>query len=254
MKQKNLKIIVVTIALSIIGALFFWQTTFTPAIVEAQTETGINANLPRTITVVGEGTVNVEPDTAQVNVGVEIVEADIKLANTKATETIDAIVAALQAQGVNNQNLQTSSLNIWLERPYTPEGAPSDQVLYHVSNQVNVTIRDLNKVGAILDAVIQAGANNMYGVTFKVADPSILKSDTRSQAMTDARTKAEELAKLAGVELGDIISVSEIIGSGGGSFYNNTQFRAEGLGGGGGGITPGELEMTTQLQVVFSVK
>lgn len=253
MKHHNLKIIAAMVALTIIGTLFFWQTTFAPTTVEAQTETGVNADLPRTITVVGEGTVNVEPDTAQINIGVEIVETDIKMANTKATETIDAIVAALQAQGVNNQNLQTSNLNIWIERPYSPEGAPNDQVLYHVTNQVNVTIRDLNKVGAILDAVIQAGANNMYGVTFKVADPSALKSDTRSQAIDDARAKAEELAQLAGVELGDVISVSEIIGSGSGSLYTNTQFRAEGLGG-GGGITPGELQMTTQLQVVYGVE
>lgn len=253
MKNHNLKIITATIAFLIIGALFFWQSTFNSATVEAQTESQTNGALPKTITVVGEGTVNVEPDTAQVNIGVEIVEPDVKTANTKATETIDAIIAALQAQGINNQNLQTSNLNIWIERPYTPEGAPSDRALYHVSNQVNVTIRDLSKVGAILDAAIQAGANNMYGVTFKLADPSTLESDTRSQAIDDARAKAEELAQLAGVELGDVISVSEVIGSGSGSFYN-TQFSAEGLGGGGGGITPGELQMTTQLQVVFSVK
>jgi len=255
MKHNNLKIIAAMVALTIIGTLLLWQTVFTPTPVEAQTETGANANLSRTITVVGEGTENVEPDTAQVNIGVEIVETDIKLANSKASETIDAIVAALQAQGVNNQNLQTSSLNIWIERPYDPaEGTPSDRVLYHVSNQVNVTIRDLSKVGAILDAVIQAGANNMYGVTFKVADPSVLESDTRNQAMDDARAKAEELAKLAGLKLGDVISVSEIIGSGTGGLYNNTQFKAEGLGGGGGGITPGQLQMTTQLQVVYSVQ
>ena len=254
MKHYNLKIIAAMIVLTIIGTLLFWQTALTPATVEAQTETEASVNLPRTITVVGEGTVNVEPDTAQVNVGVEIVEADIKMANSKATETIDAIMAALQTQGVNNQNLQTSSLNIWIERPYTSEGTPSDRVLYHVTNQVNVTIRDLSRVGAILDAVIQAGANNMYGVTFKVADPSVLESDTRNQAMEDARVKAEELAKLAGVTLGDVVSVSEVIGNGSGSLYTNTQFRAEGLGGGGGGITPGELQMTTQLQVVYSVK
>ena len=140
MKHSNLTIIAATIALTIIGTLLFWHAAFTPTTVEAQTEAGTIANLPRTITVVGEGTVNVEPDTAQVNVGVEIVEADIRMANSKATETIDAIVTALKAQGVNNQNLQTASLNIWIERPYTPEGAPSDRVLYHVSNQVSVTI------------------------------------------------------------------------------------------------------------------
>lgn len=150
--------------------------------------------------------------------------------------------------------MQTANLNIWIERPYTPEGIPSDQILYHVSNQVSMTISDLSKMGAILDAAIQAGANNMYGVSFKVADPSTLESDTRSKAMTDAQAKAEELAKLAGVELDKIISVSEIIGIGSDSFYNNTKFAAEGLGGGGGGITPGELQMTTQLQVVFSIK
>jgi len=125
-----------------------------------------------------------------------------------------------------------------------------------VSNQVAVTIRDLETVGTVLDAAIEAGANNIYGVTFSLADPSQVESGARKEAVADAQAKAKELAALNDVEVGDVVSVSEVIGGGGGYYAGGIREAAvaAGMGGGGGPIAPGELELTLQLQIAYTVE
>ena len=212
--------------------------------------------LPRTITVVGEGKVRIKPDIAQINIGIEIVGNTVKEASSQAADAMDAVLATLAAQGVEQKDIQTSGYNIWVERPYGPEG-PTGDTLYHVNNTVSVTVRDLETVGTILDASIEAGANSIYGVTFNVADPSLLMSEGREKAVADARSKAEELAELNNLAIGEVISISEVIGGAGGYYAGG--FRglsaAEGMGGGGAGpISPGELEMMVQLQITYTLQ
>jgi uncharacterized protein YggE len=128
-------------------------------------------------------------------------------------------------------------------------------VRYRVSNNVQVTIRDLDNVGTILDAAVEAGANNIFGVDFALDDPSVVESEARQKAVEDARAKAEELATLNGVTLGDVVSVSEVVGLGGGYYMGNFSEQAMMRMGGGGGapIAPGELELTMQLQVIYAM-
>lgn len=221
------------------------------------TELQAESGLPRTITVIGEGRVTMKPNVAQVNIGVEVVGDTVKDTSSQATDTMHAVMAALKARGVADKDMQTSGYNVWVERSYNPEGPEAaERVLYHVGNTVMVTIRNLDKVGTILDAAIEAGANNIYGVTFSVADAKPLMSDARAQAVVDARAKAQELAELNGVSLGQVLSISEVISSGG--IYVGgirAAAMAEGMGGGGAGpISPGELEMTTQLQITYAIQ
>ena len=209
----------------------------------------------RSITVVGEGKVTIKPDVAQTNIGVEVLGDTAKQASVEAEAAMTAVLAAIKAQGIADKDIQTSGFNIWAERPYT-EGAPTGQVIYHVSNNVSVTMRDLEKVGPVLDAAIEAGANNIFGVTFSVAVPKPLMAEARGKATQDALAKAGELARLNQVTLGDLISVSEVIAQGGG-FYAasyNRPVGAEGMGGGGGPITPGELEVSVQLQATYGIQ
>jgi uncharacterized protein YggE len=124
-----------------------------------------------------------------------------------------------------------------------------------VSNNVNVTIRALDQVATILDAAIGAGANNIFGVNFSVDDPSQAAADARAEAIDNAQQKAQDLAELTGLQLGNVVSVSEIIGSRGG-FYASTGLAPAGqagLGGGGGPIAPGQLNVNVQLEVVYGV-
>jgi uncharacterized protein YggE len=214
----------------------------------------------RSITVVGEGQVKIQPDMAQVNIGIEVISDTVKGASSLGADTMAAVMTALKEQGVADKDMQTSGYSVWVERPYGPDGpAPDRAPIYHVSNSVSVTIRDLDKVGSVLDAAIEAGANNIYGVTFSLVDPTPLMAQAREKAVADAQAKAQDLAELNGVNLGDVVSVSEVIGSGtSGGYYpgfGRLAVAAQGMGGGGGGpISPGELQMISQLQITYAIQ
>lgn len=243
----------VAVALLIGGLAWGWAGVNSPiadaqASAAAQAESGV-----RTITVVGEGKVKAQPDMAQANIGVEIIDPDVKQASDEAASTMEAVLAALKAQGVADSDVQTSYYNIWVERPYSPEGTPSTEAIYHVSNNVQVTLHDLSKVTTILGAAIEAGANTINSVTFNVADPTDLRSQARQQAVENAKANAEELATLNGVTLGEVVSVSEVISSG--AYYVSEVAAAQGLGGGAGGpILPGEVEISVQLQIAYAIQ
>jgi len=258
MKTSKLWLISATGAglLLLAGVLVLAQAGFVPSVAQAQTGPATGSTLPRTITVVGEGTVKIKPDVAQANIGVEVMQPTVKEASREAKDMMDAVLVALKQQGIDEKDIQTSGFSIWADRPYSPEGMPSEKVTYRVSNNVAVTIRDLDKVGAVLDAAIEAGANNIYGVTFSLGDPSQLESDAREKAVADGKAKAQELAELSGVQVGDVISVSEVVGGRGGFYSSNFREASavSGLGGGGGPIAPGELSLNLQLEIVYSVQ
>ncbi len=170
-------------------------------------------SLPRTITVLGEGTVATQPDVAQIQVGVE----------------------------VKGDNAQEASAE-----------AATDEVIYHVGNSVSVTVRDLDTVGDVLDAAIAAGANSIYGVNFSVDDPDEVMAEARSLAVEDALARAEELAGLHSVALGEVVSISEMVNGMAVPMYDSVN-ASMGLGSAAGPISPGELEMTARLQVVYAI-
>ena len=123
-------------------------------------------------------------------------------------------------------------------------------MIYHVTNQVDVTVRDVNQLGDVLDKAVAAGANNIYGVNFSVEDTAKLEADARAKAVADAKARAQELAQLNGVQLGEVLSVSEVIG---GSAFP-MDYGAKGMGGGGTPVQPGELEMSLSIQITYAVK
>jgi uncharacterized protein YggE len=219
----------------------------------AAAQTTPEAPAGRSITVVGEGKVRAKPDIAQAGIGVEIINVDVKQASDEAAAAMQNIMDALIAQGVAENDIQTSYFNIWVERPYAPDGSQSNQTIYHVSNTVNVTIRDLSKVTTTLGAAIEAGANTINSITFNIADPAELQGQARQQAVNDAQAKAQELAGLNGVTLGEVVQVSEVVPVAGPLF--DTASYAQGVGGGGvGPISPGEIEVTVQLQVSYAIQ
>jgi len=214
--------------------------------------------LPRTITVVGEGTVRIKPDIARASIGVQTLGESVKATTTESTKTMDAIITALKKMGVQEKDIQTSGFSVWVDRGRTPEGELTGKATYQVSNMVNVTIRDLDKVGEILDAAIEAGANSIHGVSFGLDEPKKLQSEARQTAVSDALAKAQELAKLHNAQVGAVVSVSEIVGGGGGYYDSNfmameAMYRGGFGGGGAGAISPGELELSLRLQVVYEL-
>lgn len=206
------------------------------------------------IKVVGNGEALGQPDEAQVTVGVETFAPMVNDATAENEATIEAILTALEETGIKANDIQTSNYSLWAEQKYGDNG-PEGIAGYRVSNQVSVVIRDIDKVSDVLTAVTSAGANSIYGVQFSVADPAALQAEAREKALDDARQRAESLAQLSGLTLGNIEAIDETFG----------QFPGPPLPMGGGGgfggaaaegatsISPGQLSYQTQVQVTYSI-
>jgi uncharacterized protein len=220
----------------------------------------------RSITVVGRGEVKAKPDVATVNLGVEVTAPTVGEAMTEANARMKTILASMKALGIADKDIQTSNFSINFERqepvaPAISEAMPGTKPsetktpagFYRVNNMIQVTIRDLDKVGDVLDAAVEAGANNVWGVSFGLDSTDALESEAREKAVADARTRAESLAELNGVTVGDVIAISEVIGGSPSPMYAEAaSFR--GLGGGGAPVEPGELTFSTQIQVVYGIR
>ena len=201
------------------------------------------------ITVIGKGEAVGKPDQAQVQVGVDILADSVEAAASQNQSVINKIMSALAAQGVKPNDIQTSNFNVWVEQVYL-EGQTPQVGGYHVSNQVNVTIREIDKVSEVIAAVIGAGANNIFGISFSVADPATMEAEARAKAMEDARARAEELARLGQVELGEVKLISEVIAQTGPPFAAFEQAAAAEA----PSIAPGQLTFQIQLQVTYNIK
>ncbi len=254
MKKNRVTIAVAAVAaVFVIGLFLGAQLLPEPAAVHAQT--AVNSTPQRSITVVGEGIVNIKPDIAKTIIGVETVKETVAEASAENQEILTHVFEALKAAGIAEKDMQTAGFNIYAEQYYGApdggsEGAP--QARYHVTNQVQVTIRDIDNVGDVLDAAIEAGANSTYGVEFKLDDQEPARAKARSLAVENAQDRALELAQLNDVTLGEVLSVSEVIGN---SIYYSSAQAQVGMGGGGGTpISVGELQLTMQVQVTYAIE
>ncbi len=230
------------ITLLVLGA-FVTVTLVRPAQAQSIGITGL-----RQITVVGNGEVQATPDTAQVQIGVETNAATTQEALNQNNQQVANIIARIQELGVAEADIQTSNFNIYAN--YDENGR---QVTgYTVSNIVTVTIRNLTQTGTLLDQVVQAGANRIYGITFSVDDPSQLLVQAREQAVADARAKAQQLAQNSNASIGEILVITENIGS---VPPVPMLGRADvGQGASQVPVQPGEQTFTAQVQVTFELR
>ena len=223
--------------------------------------------LARTITVVGRGEVHAKPDIARANIGVEVIAPTVAEALASANGRMDNILKAIKNVGVADKDLQTSNFSINFERQMSDirmpmvgveggESAPKDEGpsgFYRVSNMVQVTIRDLDQVADVLDVAVEAGANNVWGVYFGLDDTAELEAIAREKAVADARSRAESLAALTGVEVGTVISVSEVVGNSPAPMFAEAAMVSS-FGGGGMPVESGELTFSTQIQIVYEIR
>jgi hypothetical protein len=161
------------------------------------------------IIVIGVGSVRVSPDYAQIRSGVTTRAKSVREATDANSKLMGAITAALLASGVAQTDIQTSRFSI--QPIYVPAQPGVEPKLsgYSVSNQVEVIIRQISKVGDVLDRLVNAGATDIGNIAFLHSDPSKAFDRAREAAVADARHKAELYARAAGVSLGRVLSITE---------------------------------------------
>jgi len=159
-----------------------------------------------TISVSGTGKVTVVPDVARVNLGVTMNQPTVKAARASAAQSMRDIIAAIKALGVADADIQTTGLSLY---PQYANGSTTRIAGYTISEQVQVTIRDLDKAGDVVDAATAKGATDVNGISFELADPAKTMNDARAAAITAARASAQAMASAGNVNLGAIVSMTD---------------------------------------------
>ena len=171
------------------------------------------AQAVRVITMGGHGEVRATPDTAMLSAGVSTQGPTATAALSANNSRMQAVMAAIKKLGVSDRDIRTSNFSV--SPQYANGSGEAPRVTgYQASNQVEVRLEDVGKLGTALDALVTAGANQMNGVNFLIRNDSELLSQARAAAVAEARAKAETFAKAAGVNLGTILSISEEGGQG----------------------------------------
>jgi uncharacterized protein YggE len=160
------------------------------------------------ISVTGEASISVPPDLAEVEAGVTTDSKSAREASDANNAAMGKLLLALKAAGVDPKDIQTSRLSLQPQNAANRSGPPAI-VGYRASNRVTVRLHDVAKVAGTIDMLVGAGANDIDGINFTVSQASKLLDDARTQAVADARRKAEIYAKAAGVTLGAPLSISE---------------------------------------------
>jgi uncharacterized protein YggE len=208
-----------------------------------------------TISVSGTGEVTAIPDMAVVSLGVEVEEDTVQAAMDKAAAAMDSVIAVLRANGIAEKDIQTQWFNIYPVRNWT-EGEGTI-VGYQVTNTVSVKVREVDATGRIIDAVAKAGGDliRINGVSFTMDDPSKYFADARAEAVADATEKAQQLADLAGVQLGAPFYISEGGGYTPTPIYMDYAMRSyEGSSVPTTPMNPGETEIILVVQMAFTIE
>lgn len=210
-----------------------------------------DAPLQREVTVTGQGQMEIAPDQAVISLGVTHHAEEASLAMRQVSSDMVDVISALRDLGIEGGDLQTSqvSLNpIWSKSGSYDSGGDRRITGFSASNTLMLRVRDLDRLGEVLDHVLQAGANRFQGLRFSISDQSALDEQLRNRAMEDAFKKAGDLAAAAGLELGPVRVITDHGSGGGHPAMAMEMMRSSAM-----PIEAGELEFSYSVQVVFDL-
>ena len=200
------------------------------------------------ITVSANGTVKVTPDVAYTTVGVVTQKKKMQDAQASNKELMNAVVASLKEAGLTDEDIRTTNYSV--SPVYDYSGDTSRIASFEVYNTVELTIRDIDGVGEILDAAAVAGANTSYSITFDILDKEPYYNQALTAAMESARTKAGALAEAGGFTVGKVSEVTE-------GYTYNAVYReypaADEMAESGTYVSAGDMDVTASITVVFEI-
>ncbi|NDJ54956.1 MAG: SIMPL domain-containing protein [Chloroflexi bacterium] len=206
-----------------------------------------------TIAVSGSGSANGAPDLARINFGINVRNADLDTALEDANATIAAVRDVVVELGVAGEDVQTTNFNVWQDERFDPQsGQSTGDIVFTVDNTINIVVRDISTVGEVITAALEAGANQVYGLSFGIDDTSTLEGEARASAVADARARAESLAEELGMSVGAPISISEG-GASGPMLSGRVDVAEDAFGGGAVPINEGQLSVNVTVNVIYEL-
>jgi uncharacterized protein YggE len=211
-------------------------------------------NQQQGIWVTGEGEVTAIPDIATLRLGIEAQDSTVVAARDSAATAMNNVINSLTSNGVAQKDIQTEYFSIQPVTRWNNDTQTQDVIGYQVSNIVNVKVRNLENTGMLIDAVVSAGGDltRVNSIDFSIEDPSSYYQEARKAAVTDARDTAEQLAEYAGVNLGNVIYISEgvsnqpIVQRSGAVPAAETSVTTP--------ISTGQLTISTSVQICYSIE
>ncbi|MQF83034.1 DUF541 domain-containing protein [SAR202 cluster bacterium AD-802-E10_MRT_200m] len=228
----------------------------------ANGSTLISSNQQFGIWVTGTGKVFLDPNIAVITMGVESQSETVSVARTKAAKAMNAVIQVIQKADVRDEDVQTQYYNVSPVYSYKDVTGSSgypirEQVLtgYKVTNKITVTLRDIDRVGDILDNSIDAGGKfiRINGIEFTASDFSTAELHARELAVKDALAKAQQFAELTNVAVGDLTFVTEA-GSSPGFNQMSRSFESAAMMMDSTPISTGQIEAEIRVEAVFTIK
>lgn len=231
-----------------VGLMSFWSFRMYEI---WKTSTG---SYPREITVEGEGKALITPDLAVVNLGVTTdakTSAQVVADNTKK---MNSVISTLKDLGIDEKNIKTTNYNLSPKYDYTPERGSFEDG-YTISQNIQVRVKDFEKLGDILAKTTEAGANTVGGINFTLENKDKVKQEAREQAIAKAKESAKQISEVTGLEFGRIISFYEYIENP--EFYGTYGAAEKSMALDSAGppmIEPGQEEITLKVSLTYRVR
>lgn len=181
----------------VLGAINFFDISYPVTVVNTTKSTEFS--------MVGEGKVDVRPDTAYVSAGITVNDgATVNDVQKKMTDVNNKIIDSLTKLGIKKEDIKTSNYSVYPN--YKQEGSVSG---YNGNVSVDIKVKNIDTTSQVIDAVTKAGANQINGVNFTVDNPDKYREEARNQAIANAKAQAEKLSSSLGIRLGKITNIVE---------------------------------------------
>lgn len=205
----------------------------------------------RSIMMSAEGKVSTAPDIANLSFAVVTSGKSAEQVQLDNDKKMQNVIDYIKQNGVEAKDIQTSGYNLYPQYDYNkPDISPLPITGYTLNQNVDVKIRDLNKVSNIVGGLTGKGVNQINNISYSIDDPDGLRAEARSKAIEKAKQKAKDLAQTLDIKLGKVISFSEDSSS---APYP-LPYYAERLEGGGTPVQPGSQDITVNVTLTFSIK
>ncbi|HXJ84522.1 MAG TPA: SIMPL domain-containing protein [Candidatus Methylomirabilis sp.] len=219
------------------------------AFAQAPVPVSASGALAHVLRVTGDARIRVAPDVAVLFAGIESTDRDLARVTKEAADQMARLLAAIAEAGVSRSDIQTTRHDIRVERPWD-NGKPGPITGYTVADEARVTVRDISKLGRIMERIAAAGSNSLRGLSFEKEDPTPERARSLALAYASARTKAEALARAAGARLGSVVSLNEAAQGPVVPMFRTAHLDALAP---GAPVSAGEVEISGVVEVVFAL-
>jgi uncharacterized protein YggE len=218
-------------------------------VAEAASETAF-----RTITVFGEGIVKGKPDLAYISLGVQNEAQTANAAQKNNAQTMQKIINSLEQLGMSEEDMQTSRYSVYPFYSYGNEDREPKLAGYRANSTVTVKVKQIDRIGELIDAGVKAGANNVEEIRFTIEDNQALLLDALEAAAKDARAKAWRLANVMGTPLKQVRTIEEI-GVNSSDFVGRTELlqNVSAKDGGYTPVIPGSITVKMQVKIIYDL-